>query len=76
MQGVFLTLPRHPKVREIMAQHLYKASLLHTYGVQVVLLMDKFLHDPKDPKLWELWSIPYYGSCRILSINRSCLGFS
>ena len=31
--------------------------------------MDKILHDPKDPKLWELWYIPYYGSCRILSIN-------
>ena len=25
----------------------------------------------KDPKLWELWHIPSYGSCRILSINRS-----
>ena len=24
-------------------------------------LMDKILHDPKDPKLWELWYIPYYG---------------
>ena len=33
-------------------------------------LMDKILHDPKDSKLWELWYIPYYGSCRILSINR------
>ena len=33
-------------------------------------LMDKILHDPKDPKLWELWHIPYYESCRILSINR------
>ena len=33
--------------------------------------MDKILHDPKDPKLWELWYIPYYGSCRILSINSS-----
>ena len=32
--------------------------------------MDKILHDPKDPKLWELWYIPYNGSCRILSINR------
>ena len=32
--------------------------------------MDKILHDPKDPKLWELWHIPYNGSCRILSINR------
>ena len=35
-----------------------------------VRLMDKILHDPKDPKLWELWYIPYYGSCRILSIHR------
>ena len=38
--------------------------------------MDKILHYLKDPKLWELWYIPYYGSCRILSINRtsrSCL---
>ena len=25
----------------------------------------------KDPKLRELWYIPYYGSCRILSINRT-----
>ena len=33
--------------------------------------MDKILHDPKDPKLWELWYISYNGSCRILSINRS-----
>ena len=24
-------------------------------------LMDKVLHDPKDPKLWELWYIPYNG---------------
>ena len=37
----------------------------------MIRLMDKILHDPKDPKLWELWYIPYYGSCRILSINRS-----
>ena len=36
--------------------------------------MDKILHDPKDLKLWELWYIPYYGSCRILSINRMDLG--
>ena len=32
--------------------------------------MDKILHDPEDPKLWELRYIPYYGSCRILSISR------
>ena len=33
--------------------------------------MDKILQYLKDPKLWELWYIPYYGSCKILSINRS-----
>ena len=27
----------------------------------VILLMDKILHDPKDPTLWELWYIPYNG---------------
>ena len=26
-----------------------------------IRLMDKILHDLKDPKLWELWYIPYYG---------------
>ena len=26
-----------------------------------ILLMDKILHDLKDPKLWELWYIPYNG---------------
>ena len=25
----------------------------------------------KDLKLWELWSIPYYGYCRVDIINRS-----
>ena len=28
---------------------------------QQIRLMDKILHDSKDPKLWELWYIPYYG---------------
>ena len=28
---------------------------------QVLLLMDKILHDLKDSKLWELWYIPYDG---------------
>ena len=41
-----------------------------SYYDRVIRLMDKILHDPKDPKLWELRYIPYYGSCRILSINR------
>ena len=40
-------------------------------GLSLIRLMDKILHYLKDPKLWELWYIPYYGSCRILSINRS-----
>ena len=40
------------------------------HKIRVLRLMDKILHDPKDPKLWELWYIPYNGSCRILSINR------
>ena len=26
-----------------------------------IWLMDKILHDLKDPKLWELWYIPYNG---------------
>ena len=39
----------------------------------VLRLMDKILHDPKDTKLWELWYIPYNGQCRILSINRVTL---
>ena len=42
-------------------------------GPYTLRLMDKILHDPKDPKLWELWYIPYYGSCRILSINRTIM---
>ena len=42
----------------------------HEFANRYLRLMDKILHDPKDPKLRELWSIPYYGSCRILSINR------
>ena len=45
-------------------------------GFRYIRLMDKILHDPKDPKLWELWYIPYYGSCRILSISRRTWGKS
>ena len=40
----------------------------------MILLMDKILHDLKDSKLWELWYTPYYGSCRILSINSTTSG--
>ena len=35
--------------------------LLLRIGFWVIRLMDKILHDPKDPKLWELWYIPYNG---------------
>ena len=31
------------------------------FRISLLLLMDKILHDPKDPKLWELWYIPYNG---------------
>ena len=31
--------------------------------------MPDILHYHIDPKLWELWSIPYYGYCRISIIN-------
>ena len=44
-------------------------------GLEAIRLMVKILHDLKDPKLWELRYIPYFGSCRILTINRRSLGF-
>ena len=32
--------------------------------------MQDLYHQLKDdPKLWELWSIPYYGYCRVYIIN-------
>ena len=37
----------------------YQGSSIVASGL--ILLMDKILHDPKDPKLWELWYIPYNG---------------
>ena len=37
--------------------------------------VDGQMHYLKDPKLWELRYIPYFGSCRILTINRRSLGF-
>ena len=33
----------------------------HIQAFIPIRLMDKILHDPKDPKLWELWYIPYNG---------------
>ena len=34
---------------------------LGVYGLGSIRLMEKILHDPNDPKLWELWYIPYNG---------------
>ena len=51
------------------SQVVVEVAAGHIHSNIMVRLMDKILHDPKDPKLWELWYIPYYGSCRILSIN-------
>ena len=56
---------REPALAEVLAGTVEEAEDLR--------LMDKILHYLKYPKLWELWYIPYYGSCRILSINRSSL---
>ena len=37
----------------------------------LLLLMIEILHDFKDPKLWDLWYIPYYRQYRVYIINRS-----
>ena len=51
------------------------AIILPTFGgLGKVLLMIQILHYLKDPKLWELWYVPHYGSCRIYIINRR-MGF-
>ena len=34
---------------------MFGASGLGFRMTTTLLLMDKILHDPKDPKLWELW---------------------
>ena len=40
---------------------MLKLSVSYFSADRMLLLMDKILHDPKDPKLWELWYIPYNG---------------
>ena len=43
-------------------QHEVLVSRVLESGKGTLLrLMDKILHDLKDPKLWELWYIPYNG---------------
>ena len=40
------------------------------FGVEaVLLLMMSMLHCHKGPKLWEVWYIPCYESCRIYILN-------
>ena len=46
------------------------AGLCSTDPTSQVLLMIYILHYLQDPKLGELWTIPYYGYCRIYIINR------
>ena len=41
--------------------HNWGQSQLGVKQIEMVLLMIKILHYLKDPKLWELWYIPYYG---------------
>ena len=36
--------------------------------------MERILYYLKEPKLWELWYIPYYGQCRIHIIGRIAEG--
>ena len=50
-----------------MRGRVLEATLMR--GVEDVLLMIQILHHPKDPKLWKLWYVSYYGSCRIYIIN-------
>ena len=46
----------------VWAFNLIVRSENHKQGLlRLLRLMDKILHDPKDPKLWELWYIPYNG---------------
>ena len=62
-----MILPGLTRNEPRITSQIYRA----TWREAALRLMDKILHDPKDPKLWELRYIPYYGSCRILSISRS-----
>ena len=71
---------RYPPKRNYNGDHRYIMALqMHTIWspksqsipeLHTLRLMDKILHYLKDPKLWELWYTPYYGSCSILSISR------
>ena len=55
-QGNFLLEARDASCFKVLG-----ADLAVTPTIMLILLMDKILHDPKDPKLWELWYIPYNG---------------
>ena len=53
------------------ALNVLVAEWIHFTLFGIIRLMVKILHYLKDPKLWELQYIPSYGSCRILTINRT-----
>ena len=48
-------------VAETLKAAFRRLHSLFTVRKMPLLLMDKILHDPKYPKLWELWYIPYSG---------------
>ena len=49
--------------RAVLFMNVQATTRFRVFGsalaLRLILLMDKILHDPKDPKLWELWYIPY-----------------
>ena len=51
--------PQNPKPSN--ANALPRLSQWQKARDLLLLLMIKILHYLKDPKLWELWYIPYYG---------------
>ena len=62
-KGLFLrTSGKHPRTPERGVGVNPSTHRLHCSSFWwFIRLMDKILHDPKDPKLWELWYIPYNG---------------
>ena len=54
-------LPRDPSAAPASSEKEVKKADRIQGAVSMVLLMTEILHYLKDPKLWELWSIPSYG---------------
>ena len=68
-EGRNMELPKRPCRSLLVGEGMIRKELsLNPVGTLAgplkgvfLLLMDKLLHDPKDPKLWEIWYIPYNG---------------